>query len=152
MSRRNEFLFLLVCGGVWLLMISRLRSAIAFNVHDAPTAQTAVAPRASVLHDVTLIGNQGAFRPLSGWTLPDPDSVTPNQVVFERPSLHLKGIMGGPPWAAVLSMHETGGEDRVMRAGDSLGTVVVREVRADGVTLRLQDSTWVITLLAATTP
>lgn len=60
--------------------------------------------------------------------------------------------MGGPPWVAVLSMHEIGGDDRVVRAGDSLGMVVVREVRAEGVILRLQDSTWTITLLAASTP
>lgn len=60
------------------------------------------------------------------------------------PALRLSGIIG-PPWRAVIdgASLESG---RLVAAGDSVAGALVRDVRRSGVTLRLADTTWIITL------
>jgi hypothetical protein len=59
------------------------------------------------------------------------------------PSLHLElsGVMGGPPWRAIVTGipgHEVG---VVVRAGDTLGGIRIRTIRRDTVVIQAGDST-----------
>jgi hypothetical protein len=61
------------------------------------------------------------------------------------PMLVLRGIVGGPPWEAVIDGVPGRHGAVVVRAGDVLGgtsELRVRRVGADGVTITGRDSTW----------
>ena len=63
-----------------------------------------------------------------------------------RPALVLRGIVGGPPWSAILE-GIPGRDGSVMaRRGDSLGTLIVRAVGRDTVIIKGADTTWRLTL------
>lgn len=147
MSRRTDVVLLLACAGTWALAAARLRTAFAVDVTVAPLAAATLAPRLPVLYDVAKLGRQGAFRPLTIRPLPAIDTtIAAKRPAPEPPPVQLKGIIGGPPWLAVLGVNGGGGDDRVLRVGDSLGAVELREVRKDQVTLFYRDSTWTIAL------
>ena len=66
-----------------------------------------------------------------------------------KPALVLRGLVGGPPWEAVLD--GVPGRERgvVARAGDVLGGTAelrVRRVGADGVVITGMDTTWRLTV------
>ena len=63
-----------------------------------------------------------------------------------RPALVLRGIVGGPPWSAILD-GIPGRDGSVMaRRGDSLGTLIVRAVGRDTVIINGADTTWRLTV------
>ena len=63
-----------------------------------------------------------------------------------RPELVLRGIIGGPPWSAILE-GIPGRDGSVMaRRGDSLGTLIVRAVGRDTVIIKGADTTWRLTV------
>lgn len=138
---------LLACTVVWLLAVDRIRTALSVDFFVVQASAAIPARRASLMHDVASIGRQGLFRPLSIASPGTPDSALSQPPPrLDPPSVQLKGVMGGPPWRAVLSVSGIAGEDRVLGAGDSLGAVHVRAVSAVGVTLSFMDSTWKIPL------
>jgi len=62
------------------------------------------------------------------------------------PQLVLRGIIGGPPWEAIIDGipgHEAG---VLLRAGQGMAGVAIRTVRRDTVVARGFDTTWVLTL------
>jgi hypothetical protein len=59
-----------------------------------------------------------------------------------RPNLVLRGIVGGPPWSAILDGVPGRDGSAVLRPGDSVGTVVVRAVGRDTVIIKGADTTW----------
>lgn len=63
-----------------------------------------------------------------------------------RPPLALAGIIGGPPWAALLDGVPGRSGSVVVHAGDSLGGLRVRAVRKAGVVVSARDTTWQLTL------
>ncbi len=147
MSRHRDLLLLLACLGAWVFATTRLRGALTTEIVGPMPLDARPSVRPKVVHDVSLISRQGAFRPLGGRSPATADTVSaPPPTPMEVPPVELKGIMGGPPWLAVLSRSGSAGEDRVLRSGDSLDLVAVRAVKADGVTLRFRDSTWTILL------
>jgi hypothetical protein len=63
-----------------------------------------------------------------------------------RPPLALGGILGGPPWEAVVE-GIPGRESGVLaRKGDQFGELRVTAVGADKVVIRGADTTWILTL------
>ena len=66
--------------------------------------------------------------------------------VGTRPALVLKGIIGGPPWEALLE----GLPDRqgivIAHRGDRFATLRIRAVSATGVTVEGADTTWHLTI------
>ncbi len=74
---------------------------------------------------------------------PPPEPVRP-----PAPALMLRGVVGGPPWMALLE-GVPGQTGAVMLAqGDTLGMLRVVRVMADAVVLRDADSTWTLQLAA----
>ena len=66
-----------------------------------------------------------------------------------RPPIVLVGILGGPPWQAVLDGIPGRGGSVVARAGESFGDLHVRAVRRDTVIVQGADTTWRLTIRRA---
>jgi hypothetical protein len=63
-----------------------------------------------------------------------------------RPNLVLRGVVGGPPWSAILDGVPGRDGSVLVRRGDSLGTLIVRAVGRDTVTINGADTTWRLTV------
>ena len=59
-----------------------------------------------------------------------------------KPRLVLRGIIGGPPWNAVLQGVPGRDGDVLVRSGDSVGGLKVRSISALGATIRGLDTAW----------
>jgi len=71
---------------------------------------------------------------------------SPAPVRPPRPNLVLRGIVGGPPWGAILEGIPGRDGNVLVRRGDSLGTLVVRAVGRDTVIIKGVDTTWRLTV------
>lgn len=58
----------------------------------------------------------------------------------------VKALVGGPPWAAIVSGLPGEPTDRVVRVGDRLGPVSIERISADAVHLATSDTSWVVRL------
>jgi hypothetical protein len=77
-------------------------------------------------------------QPTTAMTMPQPPSA--------KPHLVLRGVLGGPPWDAIIEGIPGREGSAVLRAGQSLGGVTVRAVRQDTAWARGFDTTWTLTL------
>lgn len=59
-----------------------------------------------------------------------------------RPGLSVSGIIGGPPWSAVLEGIPGQQRSTVLHPGDTLGGLRIRAVRRDTVVITGLDTTW----------
>jgi hypothetical protein len=82
-----------------------------------------------------------AYRPELEGTPPTPRPPAP-----PKPTLALAGLVGGPPWAALLDGVPGRDESVLVHAGEVLGGLQVRRVSAAGVTISGMDTTWHLTL------
>ena len=84
-------------------------------------------------------------------------SIAPNGSVGVPPPsgppvrIALQGTIGGPPWRAIVSGIPGHDGTIVVSSGDTLGGVTIRRVDRDGVTVRVKDSTWTVTMAKAGT-
>jgi hypothetical protein len=63
-----------------------------------------------------------------------------------RPRLLLRGILGGPPWDAVIEGIPGREGSVVARAGDKIAGLLIRSVHRDTVVVRGTDTTWRLTM------
>lgn len=63
-----------------------------------------------------------------------------------RPVLVLRGIVGGPPWEALVEGFPGKSGPSVVRPGDRIGDLLIRAVRRDTVIVQGMDSTWRLAL------
>jgi hypothetical protein len=63
-----------------------------------------------------------------------------------RPRLVLRGILGGPPWDALIDGIPGRDGALVIRVGQTIAGITVRVVRRDTVFVRGFDTTWTLTL------
>jgi hypothetical protein len=63
-----------------------------------------------------------------------------------RPNLALSGLVGGPPWVALLEGVPGHEGSVLLRAGDTLGGIKVRAVSATTATISGFDTTWKLTV------
>jgi hypothetical protein len=63
-----------------------------------------------------------------------------------KPHLVLRGVLGGPPWDAIIEGIPGREGSAVLRTGQSLGGITVRAVRRDTAYARGFDTTWVLPL------
>lgn len=73
---------------------------------------------------------------------PELEGAPPPPPRAPRPGLAVSGIIGGPPWSAVLEGVPGRESGAVVRAGDTLGGLRVRAVRPDTVVITGTDTTW----------
>ena len=66
-----------------------------------------------------------------------------------RPNFLLRGIVGGPPWSAIVEGVPGRNGAALLRKGDSLGDLVVRLVTRDTVVIKGADTTWRLTVRRA---
>jgi hypothetical protein len=60
--------------------------------------------------------------------------------------LHLKGLVGGPPWTAIIAGLPGVSGDRSVRLGERFRELLILEITADGVRIGGGDSTWTLSL------
>ncbi len=102
----------------------------------AATAITAADPFRLDRHPATV-----AYRPeLDGVPPPPPPPKPP------KPALTVAGLVGGPPWAALLDGVPGRDGSVLVHAGDVLGTLHIRRVTLAGVIVSDPDTTWHLTL------
>jgi hypothetical protein len=63
-----------------------------------------------------------------------------------KPRLVLRGVLGGPPWDAVVEGIPGRDGAVVVRAGESVSGITIRSVRRDTAYARGFDTTWALTL------
>jgi hypothetical protein len=147
----------LLAASAVLLAIAALRWQRAIPI-EAPTASTvarhaAAAPIADSLleHAEELAISNDPFR-LSN-SPPDvrfdpgddgASSVRVTAVAALRPSFVLKGIIGGPPWQAVVDGMPGQPSGVVVRQGERFDKVQVRSVTRDSVVIQGPDTSWVL--------
>jgi hypothetical protein len=66
-----------------------------------------------------------------------------------RPALALAGIVGGPPWEALLEGIPGREGSTLVRRGDTLGGLRVRSITKDTVRIIGMDTTWTLTVRRA---
>ena len=82
-----------------------------------------------------------AYRPeLEGIAPPPPPPKPP------RPVLSVAGILGGPPWDALLDGIPGKDGSTMVHAGESIGGLTVRSITRDSVIVRGSDTTWRLAL------
>jgi hypothetical protein len=74
------------------------------------------------------------------------EGLAPPEPKAPRPTLVLRGIIGGPPWSAILEGIPGRQGSVVLRRGDTVAALVVRAVRRDTVVIEGADTTWRLTV------
>jgi hypothetical protein len=72
----------------------------------------------------------------------DLEGAPPPPMRAQRPALAISGIIGGPPWSAVLEGVPGREAGTVVQSGDTLGGLKVRAVKRDTVVITGMDTTW----------
>lgn len=75
-----------------------------------------------------------------------PPAYAPAVMRPPRPALALRGLLGGPPWDAIVEGFPGREGAIVVRSGQRVGELTVRAVRRDTVIIRGNDTTWTLTL------
>lgn len=63
-----------------------------------------------------------------------------------RPNLVVRGIVGGPPWSAIIEGIPGRDGSVLLRRGDTIAALLVRAVRRDTVVVEGADTTWRLTV------
>lgn len=63
-----------------------------------------------------------------------------------RPNFVLRGIVGGPPWSAIIDGIPGREGSVLLRKGDSVAAFVIRAVGRDSVIIKGADTTWQLTV------
>lgn len=129
---------------------------IARELHAVEEGGASVPPVASydfVIADtipdaVTRIVQRNIFQPNGA-----PATASANQIAAVsptpapvRPILLLRGIVGGPPWSAVVQGVPGREGAVVMRLADTLSGLRISAIRRDTVVVRSTDTTWTLSL------
>ncbi|MGH7679626.1 MAG: hypothetical protein ACRENU_14240 [Gemmatimonadaceae bacterium] len=78
--------------------------------------------------------------------VPRGQAAPPPPAPVVHPTLTLKGIVGGPPWQAVVDGLPGQPVGTVVSAGNVFDKLVVRSVSRDSVVIQSPDTTWRLTL------
>lgn len=81
-----------------------------------------------------------AYSPALEGLAPSPQARPP------RPNFVLRGIVGGPPWSAIIDGIPGREGSVLLRRGDSVAAFVIRAVGRDSVIIKGADTTWQLTV------
>lgn len=73
-------------------------------------------------------------------------ATTISKTPLQRPHIELRGLMGGPPWQALIDGVPGHPSSVLMRVGESVGGITVSSIRAGSVVVRGADTVWHLTL------
>jgi hypothetical protein len=86
-------------------------------------------------------------RPATVAYAPALEGLAPPPVVRQpRPNFVLRGIVGGPPWSAIVDGVPGREGSVLLRRGDSVAAFVVRVVGRESVIIKGADTTWQLTV------
>jgi hypothetical protein len=115
----------------------------AFSVRPSASADTLAAAAAfTIQHNPFRLERQPASVAYS----PELEGVVPVAVRPARPALALRGIVGGPPWSAIIDGIPGRSAGTLLRLGDTAAGLLVRSIRKDTVVLKGADTTWRLTV------
>ena len=77
---------------------------------------------------------------------PEGASAAPAPPKPPKPALALAGIVGGPPWVALLDGVPGRGGSVLVHAGDTLAGLRIRSLGSSSITITGLDTTWKLTL------
>lgn len=77
------------------------------------------------------------------------EPLVPQQPIPPKPALSVTGIVGGPPWEALVEGIPGRQGSVLVRRGDTLGGLRVRALGRDTVTITGMDTTWNLTVRRA---
>jgi hypothetical protein len=72
--------------------------------------------------------------------------VPPPIIRAPRPNLVLRGIVGGPPWRAIIEGIPGHDGGTLLRQGDTVAALLVRAIGRDTVIIKGADTTWRLTV------
>ena len=75
----------------------------------------------------------------------DPES-TPLPPTPPKPQLVLVGVLGGPPWQALIDGLPGRAGTAVVRQGDQIGELTIERIRSHSVRVSGLDTTWTLTV------
>jgi hypothetical protein len=147
-------LTVLLCGATW----QRWRAALPTS--DAnPTQMPAARPRTALIPAESLNVYQETITANDPFRLSNRPAVvrfdargdvgvggTPGPPVTTRPQLVVKGIVGGPPWQAIIDGLPGQPPGTIVTPGATFDQLVVRAVSRDSVIVQGPDTTWTLTL------
>jgi len=122
------------------------------EIGELPVVATMTAPPTSAALDSAVddIAERNLFRPerasaeeREGAPAPGPMAMT---APSNKPHLVLKGVLGGPPWDAVVEGVPGREGAVVIRVGESVSGITVRAIRRDTAYVRGFDTTWALPL------
>jgi hypothetical protein len=138
-------LFILGAVGLWRTPVAAANSAgpvLAMTFAQLPdTNQLQRSARVVIASDPFRITREPSplpFRPFG-------DRVAQSQPVPPsppKPMLLLRGIVGGPPWEALIEGLPGKNGTVVVRSGEKLGDLVIRTIKKDTVVVQGMDTTW----------
>ena len=137
------------CGTAWRITHSLpvhapVKAVLALG-RSVPHATTD-----SLADAIALIAAKNLFRPERA-SANDADAAngsvgTPPALRSPRPTLVLRGVVGGPPWDAIVDGVPGHAGSMVLRTGQRFGELEVRAFRHDTIFIRGMDTTWTLTL------
>lgn len=144
-------------GLVWLAAFKAWTAAVPASPRPLPGPPSAIA--SSVLFDTAALrSNAAVIRDRDPFRLERkpaqvrydpwahaPIAVAVVQPTVQRPTLFLVGILGGPPWQAVIEGIPGREVGVVMRPGEDAAGIRLIGINGDTAVLRGLDTTWVLT-------
>jgi hypothetical protein len=144
---------------LWMLASTLLAIAIVGAAREArssasghgdalPEADVLVSPSAPPEQELTTTVDHDPFRlerhPSPIGYKPELEGVAPPPPPPKQPHplLTLSGILGGPPWDALLDGVPGHDGSTLVHQGDVIGTLKIRSVSRDSVVITGEDTTW----------
>lgn len=137
-------------AAVWRQAL-RGQTAAAATVWPAPSPDALPAPDSLTVLTTRIVGGDAfrldrkpaavSYRAAGDSAIPGPPVAPPTP----RPVLTLVGIVGGPPWAALVNGIPAHDGTMLVRVRDTLGGLRIAGVSGDGVTITGLDTVWHLT-------
>ena len=115
------------------------------SVHAVNSAIVVAASESLVARDPFRLERRPSGVPYSAAT----EAAPPPAPRPPRPTLAVAGIVGGPPWEAIITGIPGRSEAALVRRGDTLGGFHVRSITRDTVRISGMDTMWVMTIREA---
>lgn len=106
-------------------------------------AAVEVAPRARTVLGRNPFRVDGRMAPRSE---PMPETVLADAIPRPTYELRLKGLVGGPPWLAIVAGLPGVSGDRSVRSGERFGELRILAISAVGVRVEAGDSAWTLVI------
>lgn len=140
---------LFVASGRWIAAGPSVERSIAPQRTVTPRRMLPLPGGLDSLADATIdadpfrLSNEApSVRYTNGGSSPQGAAAPPARPKPARPQLVLRGVLGGPPWTAIIDGLPGANAPTVVRVGDRASGLTVREIRFSAVVVAGTDTTW----------